>query len=675
MSQSIIDIIMRTKKEGDAPREESENLKSFGETVSKVAAEGTKIMAGLTAAVVTFKKTMDLGEQGAEVVQMGQSWDFLMEKIGASPTLLEELRAASNGTISDMSLMSSTATLLAGATDEMAQEMANAAPEIMEIAKAAAKLNPGLGDAAFLYESLMTGIKRGSPLMIDNAGVTFLASEAYAEYADRLGKSADELTSNEQKLALLSKTMEAGGKIIEQVGGDTESATDKFQQLDAAFENLGNSIKADLSEPLADAANGLRVLLEWSEKVGAAKADLSQRLYEASDSYEDYVVQMLHAKESAYGLAKTEAELLNLLEKQGMSLAEAQMEMQDMGATVLFLVESMQALTAEEYDAIETQTKLTAAQDQLQEQMAMTQAVMEGTAEATGELNDETREGIASQYSHAEAAAAAKAVLNELKEAMFNTADATDYFGGRLAALEYNLVVNTDGLKSVEDGLITLALQNDITWDTAKQGEVLLLMEAMTQEIAGGIVTEQQAAKELADALGISYDEALKKLQETKDPLGDLIVLLSDAGVPASEILRIFQDVFGEVDLTNERIQQIIGGLEEVDGMEVSAIINLITNGSIPTLGGFNGPPQLGNGPTEELPKPMAFGGQFTIPSGFPNDSYPLTDGVRVQSGETVTVTPAGRAVPGSETTVNVYLDSRLIQQILYDGAERQGVR
>jgi hypothetical protein len=43
----------------------------------------------------------------------------------------------------------------------------------------------------------------------------------------------------------------------------------------------------------------------------------------------------------------------------------------------------------------------------------------------------------------------------------------------------------------------------------------------------------------------------------------------------------------------------------------------------------------------------FASGGGFTVPPGYPNDSYPI----RVQSGEHVQVTPAGSSSGGGEYT------------------------
>ena len=65
----------------------------------------------------------------------------------------------------------------------------------------------------------------------------------------------------------------------------------------------------------------------------------------------------------------------------------------------------------------------------------------------------------------------------------------------------------------------------------------------------------------------------------------------------------------------------------------------------------------------------FASGGSFVIPPGYPNDSYPLGPGVRAQSGETVTVTPAGKSPAESgNVTYNLYVSSPKVdaQAVIY---------
>ena len=117
---------------------------SSGSSLKALGATALKVTASLAAVGFVARKTFALGKEGAAIKQTGESFDFLMKKIGASADTLQALRAASAGTVSDMKLMSSTATLLAGAQGELGTQLAQATPKLLEIAKAAQKLNPSL---------------------------------------------------------------------------------------------------------------------------------------------------------------------------------------------------------------------------------------------------------------------------------------------------------------------------------------------------------------------------------------------------------------------------------------------------------------------------------------------------------------------------------------------------
>jgi hypothetical protein len=280
--------------------------------------------AALTAAAGTLigglrgiQKAFEFGREGAEITQTAESFDFLMAKIGAVPGLLDQLRVAARGTVSDQELMSSTSTLLAGATDRVARQLANATPELLNIAKAAQKLNPALGDTTFFYESLARGIKRTSPLILDNLGVIVKVGEANKEWAAILGKTVDELTAEDKALALLNSVLKTGGTLIDQVGGNTESATDSFDRLNASLENIANTLKARLAPALASAAGAANILLTGGEQIEAALKEQDDRVSATAGSYEDYVTEMERAASVAGKTAITQEDLTKELMRLG----------------------------------------------------------------------------------------------------------------------------------------------------------------------------------------------------------------------------------------------------------------------------------------------------------------------------------------------------------------------
>jgi len=238
-SKALKDIAKANGDLGKGSKSTAEQLKGLG-----------KAALGVTAAVAAFgvaaKAAFEIGKQGAAIKQTGESFGFLLSKIGASADTLDQLRAASRGTISDMALMSSTATLLAGAQGALGERLAQATPQLLNIAKAAQKLNPSLGDTTFLYNSLAVGIKRGSPLILDNLGLLVSQGDANRALAKELGKTVAALTTEEMKMALLNETIRAGNVLVAQAGGTTESATDAYGVLEAEIANLTDTLKVNV---------------------------------------------------------------------------------------------------------------------------------------------------------------------------------------------------------------------------------------------------------------------------------------------------------------------------------------------------------------------------------------------------------------------------------------------
>ena len=136
MAEKIEVQILATDKASKDLRKLSKNLKGVerqAKKTDKPLARLKKNLSGLksqilpaTAIVAGFgfalKKAFDLAEQGAVVQQTRESFELLMDQVGAAPNILDQLRSAARGTVDDLTLMSSTQTLLAGATTETAAD-------------------------------------------------------------------------------------------------------------------------------------------------------------------------------------------------------------------------------------------------------------------------------------------------------------------------------------------------------------------------------------------------------------------------------------------------------------------------------------------------------------------------------------------------------------------------
>ena len=212
--------------------------------------------AGVAGAIGIAKATWALGELGAQSITTRNSFETLMRSVGQSPALLDQMKAAAGGTITEMKLMQAANTALAGTSGALASELAGAIPQLIEAGRAAAMLNPSMGDAAFMTQSLITGIKRGSPMLIDNTGITLKLGEATEAYADSVGKSVEELTSQERSIAILRATLAGADTLIRQTGGSMDSMVSDMQRAKTAVEELKTAIGEMMAPSVADIATG-----------------------------------------------------------------------------------------------------------------------------------------------------------------------------------------------------------------------------------------------------------------------------------------------------------------------------------------------------------------------------------------------------------------------------------
>lgn len=196
---------------------------------------GTLALA--TAGVAIFAAAfIALGQRGAGLIGISESFDRLAQSAGIDAVgALQRLRIASGGTVADFELLRLTNLALAGATGEFGKQFGENLPRILEIARVQARATGQSVD--FLFQSLITGIKRGSPLLIDNTGLVLKISAANEAMALSLGKSVEQLTAEEKQLAVLNATLAAGQTALDAFAGIQETNADKLARMNATITN------------------------------------------------------------------------------------------------------------------------------------------------------------------------------------------------------------------------------------------------------------------------------------------------------------------------------------------------------------------------------------------------------------------------------------------------------
>ena len=111
---------------------------------------------------------------------------------------------------------------------------------LMEIARVKAK-NMGITTTQ-AYNDIVTGLGRGSAMILDNLGITINAAQANEEYAKSIGKTVNQLTDSEKKQALINKVVAEGRKELESAGDVMLTDAERRQKLAAQIENIKDRI-------------------------------------------------------------------------------------------------------------------------------------------------------------------------------------------------------------------------------------------------------------------------------------------------------------------------------------------------------------------------------------------------------------------------------------------------
>jgi hypothetical protein len=194
--------------------------------------------------ILLFNFAMGLGirqvarlvAEASKVEGLRTAFEALSGESGTLTESLGKIREATDGTMSDFALFEQANNAMILGVTKNSDEMA----EMFDIAQ---RLGRALGkDTAQSVESLVTGIGRQSRLMLDNIGIVVKSEEAYEKYANKLNKTAKDLTDAEKKQAFLEATMESARQKVAELGDEILTTRDEVNRFTASSENLSVAV-------------------------------------------------------------------------------------------------------------------------------------------------------------------------------------------------------------------------------------------------------------------------------------------------------------------------------------------------------------------------------------------------------------------------------------------------
>ena len=657
-TRELIDIILRLRKEGSGGKDVKEEMEGIAKGAGKAsgAFDGLQKSWGKVVAVggavagafYTLKKAYDFGKEGAAILQTSESFDRLMSSMGAGPGVLQALRDASRGTVDDMTLMSSTMTLLAGTSETLGSAIVDAAPQLMEIAKAANKLNPTLGDTAFLYQSLATGIKRSSPMILDNLGLTIKVADANEKYAAKIGKTVEQLTAEEKQMALLNAALEAGDRMIQQVGGSTEAMGDSFASAEAQIKNAGDQIKASLAPAVAvvadEVAEATPKIMKTANELGflgmaaqqwiaaAIKGEDATRAFNetvlrAVPGLTEYERQLLAMSETERGLARETERVSEKWQAYADALnAEAIPTTEDLAIEEALLAEAVEQTANHLWDHKDAAF-----------------ATAQANAEAAWAAEDAAR-------AHAEFSAS----MDTLSIAMRGEfGEAVDEFTGNLAELDEALAA---GEITADEYKAGIAEQTQAIRDNTEAIMFNIAEKQILDALEKGLIEDTNAS-------GTAFDEANTILWTLAETLG----MVDEETLALMESVQSQTQAMIEGDTTTSAYALRMAALRD-RAIEAAAEVDLVGSSvnNLPSSKDINinvrttytgGPtpveltPEQQESQHTEMGTAYQHGGQFVVRGPAGPDRVPV--GFWATRGEVVTVTPVGGTPPPNPAVTN----------------------
>ncbi len=253
-ASNSVKILIETLYKGKGTKDAAKDLKTLEgqgkkssisiEDLGKAAAATTGILAGFG---IVAKQAFDLGYEGAQISRLEDSFESLTHTAGTSSTqLIEALDKAAQGTISNSNLMLS-------ANRAMMLGLGSDAEQLSQLMEIAAFRGRAMGlTTTQAFSDIVTGIGRGSPLILDNLGII---TKGWAEEAKAAGVAYD-------AQFLLNKVLEDGGKMLSEAGGLAEDTASQYEQLKKEGADLANTLKQGVGEGLSGVVDNLAFLLE-----------------------------------------------------------------------------------------------------------------------------------------------------------------------------------------------------------------------------------------------------------------------------------------------------------------------------------------------------------------------------------------------------------------------------
>jgi len=471
-----------------------------------------------------------------------------------------------------------TTDIIAAANRAMMLQLGADADQLANLMQVAAFRGRAMGlTTTQAFNDIVTGIGRMSPLVLDNLGIIVDAESRYQAWADKMGIATDAIDAVTKRQILFEGVLEDGNRQLADAGGLALDDAAKFERFHAVVSDAADAFKQKLTPAMAAAADVLYYILRDDKAALETLKDQETQIIATANSYEDYLKIRLEGLEAARLIGVTEAEQVAALYDASLAVNELEMRYGE--------------LTSAKLD------ELAISHDLGINWIANTAALLDQASALDTVYNS----------------------LGILTPAQWEQKRAQDVTVNSAVAMAEHMLLVKDALGETSGAASGAA------------------SEIRSVALAMGEVSTARLAAEAIDAINQAWEDGLISEQEYKSLMTE--VATSMQGLPAAQatasmaLFDLKQDL-EEGKLSAEGFVDKVRDLDtELNGLpdHVKVLIDIVERRrKHGTLGGKD--------KTEEGAYGFQHGANFTVPPGYPADSF---GPVFLSSGERVSVTPA----------------------------------
>ena len=275
---SILELILRSRKEGTAAKETEKDLLGLEKLFKKV----TVAALALGAAKVIKSSTM----LAARVETLGVVTKKLGENVGLTEREVRSLERAivSQGITLQASRQAIAMMIQANVDLAHSTDLARLAQDTAVIA--------GINSSE-AFEQLVYVLQTGNVRMARTLGLNVQFGQAQKELADTLGKTTEELSEQEIMQARTNAVMEAGERITDTYEAAMGTAGKTILSMERPLEELSRIFGEAFLPVLEPTVTGLYNLLTGLTKVRTAMEEHTEEMIYGQHTYEEYYAEML----------------------------------------------------------------------------------------------------------------------------------------------------------------------------------------------------------------------------------------------------------------------------------------------------------------------------------------------------------------------------------------------